>query len=43
MIQSQMVDYYIQQEFKGEKPKARLRGKRTIGLTNGGFSVTIDA
>jgi hypothetical protein len=43
MIQRQMVEYYIRQEFKGEKPKPRQRGKRTIGLTSGGFGVTIES
>ena len=41
MIQTQMVEYYIQQEFKGEKRKIRQRGKTSIGLTNGGFDLTI--
>jgi hypothetical protein len=43
MIQKQMVEYYVRQEFKNNKPKTQLRGKRTIGLTSGGFGVTIDA
>ena len=43
MIQRQMIDYYVLQEFKNEKSKARQRGKRTIGLTSRGFGVTIDA
>jgi hypothetical protein len=42
MIQTQMVEYYIRQEFKSEKPKARQRGRKIIGLTCGGFGVTID-
>jgi hypothetical protein len=42
MIQRQMVEYYIRQEFKSEKPKALQRGKRSVGLTSGGFGVTID-
>ena len=42
MIQTQMVEYYVDQEFKGERPRARQRGKRSIGLTSGGFGVTID-
>ena len=42
MIQTQMVEYYIQQEFRSEKPKARQRGRKIIGLTCGGFGVTID-
>jgi hypothetical protein len=43
MIQKQMVEYYVLQEFKNEKPKTRQRGKRTFGLTSRGFGVTIDA
>jgi hypothetical protein len=43
MIQRQMIEYYIRQEFKGEKPKVRQRGKRTIGLTSRGFGVTIES
>jgi hypothetical protein len=41
MIQTQMVEYYIRQEFKGEKPKTKQRGRTSIGLTNGGFDLTI--
>jgi hypothetical protein len=43
MIQTEMINYYIMQEFKGEKPKAQQRGKKIIGLTSGGFGVTIES
>ena len=43
MIQKQLVEFYVTQEFKGEKPRARQRGRKHIGLTNGGYSVTIEA
>ena len=41
MIQKQLIDYYVRQEFKGEKSKTRLRGRTSLGLTNGGFDLTI--
>jgi hypothetical protein len=41
MIQTQLVEYYVRQEFKHGEPKTRLRGKTSIGLTNGGFDLTI--
>ena len=41
MIQAQMVEYYIRQEFKNEKPKTKQRGRTSLGLTNGGFDLTI--
>ena len=41
MIQKQLIEYYVSQEFKGEKPKTLLRGRTSIGLTNGGFDLTI--
>ena len=43
MIQKQMVEYYVRQEFAAEKPKTRQRGKKSIGLTTGGFDLIIDA
>jgi hypothetical protein len=43
MIQKQMVEYYVKQEFANDKPKIRQRGRTTFGLTSGGFGVTIDA
>jgi hypothetical protein len=41
MIQKQLIEYYVSQEFKGEKPKTRQRGRTSIGLTNRGFDLTI--
>lgn len=42
MIQNQLIEYYIRQEFKSDQPKTRQRGRTNIGLTSGGFGVTID-
>jgi hypothetical protein len=42
MIQRLMIEYYVRQEFKSDQPKARLRGRTNVGLTSGGFGVTIN-
>jgi hypothetical protein len=43
MIQTQMIEYYVAQEFKGEKPKTRQRGRKSLGLTNGGHGVILES
>jgi hypothetical protein len=43
MIQRQMIEYYVDLEFRKEQPKTRQRGRKSIGLTNRGFDLTIDA
>lgn len=42
MIQTEMINYYVSREFQGEKPTKGHRA-RHVGLTNGGFELTIDA
>lgn len=43
MIQKQMVEYYVAQEFKNEKPKTRQKGRKLLGLTNGGHGVILES
>jgi hypothetical protein len=44
MIQKQMVEYYVHQEFKNEtKPKTRQKGRKILGLTNGGHGVILES
>ena len=42
MMTRQLAEYYIQQEFRNEKPSKGHRPKH-IGLTNGGFDLTIES
>ncbi len=44
MIQTELLHYYVNKEFqeaKGKRSKGH-RGRRTIGLTSGGFEIKID-
>ena len=43
MIQKQMIEYYVRQEFKNEKPKTRQKGRKMLGLTNGGHGVILES
>ncbi len=42
MIQVELINYYVNKEFKEEKPLPRHRPKH-MGLTQGGFELTIDS
>lgn len=42
MMQRQLVEYYVQQEFKdNRKAKPAHRGKKSLGLTQGGFDLVV--
>ena len=43
MIQNEMINYYVAKEFQGEKPVKSNHRPRHVGLTNGGFELTIDS
>lgn len=42
MIQTEMINYYVSKEFQDEKPVKGHR-PRHVGLTNGGFELTIES
>ena len=42
MIQTEMINYYVAKEFQDEKP-AKGHRPRHVGLTNGGFELTIES
>lgn len=41
MIRNKLVEYYVKEEFKNDKKKAH-RGRKVIGLTNGGHGVILN-
>ena len=44
MMQKQLVEWYVSQEFKGRKivkDKSPRRGKKSLGLTQGGYDLTM--
>ena len=41
MIQVELLKYYVEKEFKGEKPLPKHR--HSLGLTSGGFGLTIES
>jgi hypothetical protein len=45
MIQTELLKYYVEKEFQDEKPlpKQGFKHRKNLGLTNGGFGLTIDA
>lgn len=43
MIQTEMINYYVTQEFKGTKPLPKHSRVKSLGLTAGGFELKIDA
>ena len=44
MIQNELINYYVNREFDSEKPsKAKGHRPKHLGLTNGGFELTIES
>jgi hypothetical protein len=44
MIQTQMIEYYVNQEFKNDKKsKTRQKVRKILGLTNGGNGVILES
>jgi len=45
MIQTEMINYYVLQEFKGTKPlpKVSQHHRKSLGLTSGGFELKIES
>lgn len=43
MITNELLRYYVEQEFKGEKPSKVKGHRKTLGLTSGGFGIKIES
>ena len=42
MMQRQLVEYYVREEFKDKRrAKAVPRGRKSLGLTQGGFDLVV--
>jgi hypothetical protein len=43
MIQTEMINYYVTKEFNGDKSHDHKPHRHHVGLTSGGFGLTIES